>query len=57
MLKNIISSTSTNVIDYYDDDYEPVYDENDYTYKYSYTYSYSYTYKYTYYNKNLFNNI
>ena len=55
MLKNIISSTSTNVIDYYDDDYEPVYDENDYTYKYSYTYSY--TYKYTYYNKNLFNNI
>jgi hypothetical protein len=52
MLKSIISSTSTNVIDYYEneDDYEPVYDENDYTYEYSY----KYVYTYTYYNKNLF---
>ena len=53
MLESIISSTSTNAIDYYKDDYEPEYDENDYTYVYTYKYLYSYTY----YNKNLFNNI
>ena len=50
MLENIISNTFTNVIDYYDDDYEPLYDENDYKYEYSY----KYVYTYTYYNKNLF---
>ena len=50
MLKSIISSTSTNAIDYNDDGYEPVYDENDYTYEYSY----KYVYTYTYYNKKLF---
>jgi len=50
MLKSIISSTSTNANNYYEDDYEHVYDENDYTYEYSY----KYVYTYTYYNKNLF---
>ena len=56
MLESIISCTSTNSIDYYDDNYEPVYDENDYNYEYSYKYEYSYeyVYTYTYYNKNLF---
>lgn len=42
MLKSIISNTLTKTIDYYEDDYKPVYDDNDYTYTY------------TYYNKNLF---
>ncbi len=50
MVESIIRNTSTNSIDYYEDDYEPVYDENDYTYEYSY----KYVYTYTYYNKNLF---
>ena len=50
MLENIISNTFTNAIDYYDDDYEPLYGENDYKYEYSY----KYVYTYTYYNKNLF---
>jgi hypothetical protein len=43
MLENIIINTSTNAIDYYEDDYEPEYD-----------YTYTYTYTYTYYNKELF---
>ena len=54
MLENIISNTFTNAIDYYDDDYEHLYDDNDYKYEYSYKYVYTYTYTYTYYNKNLF---
>lgn len=56
MLESIIRNTSTNSIDYYDDDYEPVYDKNNYKYEYSYKYSYlyEYSYTYTYYNKNLF---
>ena len=37
MLENIIINTSTNAIDYYEDDYEPEYD---YTYTYTYTYTY-----------------
>ena len=34
----------------YYDDYEPQFDESDYTYTYDYTYNYTYdyTYKYTY---------
>ena len=43
MLESIIINTSTNAIDYYEDDYEPEYD-----------YTYTYTYTYTYYNKELF---
>jgi hypothetical protein len=41
------SNTYNAMIDYYDDDYVPEYDESDY----SYTYAYTYTYTYTYYNK------
>ena len=41
MLESIIINTSTNAIDYYEDDYEPEYD-------------YTYTYIYTYYIKELF---
>jgi hypothetical protein len=41
MLESIIINTSTNAIDYYEDDYEPEYD-------------FTYTYTYTYYNKELF---
>jgi hypothetical protein len=32
-----------NITDY-DDDYEPQFDETDYTYTYYYTYTYTYTY-------------
>ena len=47
MLESIIINTSTNAIDYYEDDYEP-------EPEYDYTYTYSYKYTYTYYNKELF---
>ena len=47
MPESIISYTLTNAIDYYEDDYEHIYDENDYTYEYSYKYLYTYTYTYT----------
>ena len=44
-----------NTVNSYDyDDYEPVYDESDYSYVYDYTYTYTYAYTYTYNNKNLF---
>jgi hypothetical protein len=46
MLQTITEDQSNNKINYYEDDYEPQYDESDYTYTYTYTY--------TYYNKNLF---
>jgi hypothetical protein len=45
----ILDNTATSC-DY--DDYEPTYDESDYSY--TYTYEYTYTYNYTYNNKNLF---
>lgn len=45
----ILDNTATSC-DY--DDYEPTYDESDYSY--SYTYEYTYEYNYTYNNKNLF---
>ena len=47
----ILDNTATSW-DY--DDYEPTYDESDYSYTYEYTYTYTYTYNYTYNNKNLF---
>jgi hypothetical protein len=40
------SNTYNAMIDYYDDDYVPEYEESDY--------SYTYTYSYSYYNKMLF---
>ena len=52
MFGSIISSAnsayeaSNTIIDYYDDDYEPEYDESDYSYTYFYTYTYTYTYTY-----------
>ena len=39
---NIASEASNTIIDYYDDDYEPEYDESDYSYTYFYTYTYTY---------------
>jgi hypothetical protein len=50
---NICNSKKCDDYDYYDDDYEPTYDDDDYTYTYKYTYKYTYTY----YNKNLFNTL
>ena len=49
MPQNIISNIS-NVIDYYEDDYVPEYEDADYTYTYTYTYDYIYNYE----NKKLF---
>ena len=49
MPQSIISNIS-NVIDYYDDDYVPEYEDADYTYTYTYTYDYFYNYE----NKKLF---
>ena len=49
MPQSIISNIS-NVIDYYDDDYVPEYEDADYTYTYTYTYDYIYNYE----NKKLF---
>jgi hypothetical protein len=43
-----ISLSSKNDACYTDDDYEPQFDETDYTYTYEYTYEYTYDYTYTY---------
>lgn len=49
MPQSIISNIS-NLIDYYDDDYVPEYEDANYTYTYTYTYDYFYNYE----NKKLF---
>jgi len=46
MFQTITENLPNNKIDYYENDYEPQYDESDY--------KYTYTYTYTYYNKKLF---
>ena len=38
------SKNTNNTIDYYKDDYEPQYDESEYSYFYTYTYFYTYSY-------------
>jgi hypothetical protein len=44
-LNNIDKSRNIMETTYYDDDdYEPLFDESDYTYTYTYTYTYKYTY-------------
>jgi len=42
-LNNIDKSRNIMETEYYDD-YEPLFDESDYTYTYTYTYTYKYTY-------------
>jgi hypothetical protein len=49
MPQSIISNIS-NLINYYEDDYVPEYEDADYTYTYTYTYDYFYNYE----NKKLF---
>ena len=49
MPQSIISNIS-NLINYYEDDYVPEYEDVDYTYTYTYTYDYFYNYE----NKKLF---